>query len=50
MPFIAYPDEYYENLCEERYKPVEYEIAKDNNNPTTWWAYDFFYVDKVWLK
>ena len=32
MPFIAYPDEYYENLCEERYEPVEYEIAEDNNN------------------
>ena len=33
MPFIAYPNKYYENLCEERYKPVEYEITEDNNNP-----------------
>ena len=33
MPFIAYPDEHYENLCQERYEPAEYEMVEGINNP-----------------
>ena len=32
ISFTVYLNKYYQNLCKERYKPVEYEIAKDNSN------------------
>ena len=32
MPFLSYPDAYYENLCDELCQPREYEVVEDNGN------------------
>ena len=32
MPFLSYPDVYYENLCDGLYQPQEYEVVEDNGN------------------